>query len=146
MSETPETESPEPTYDRVEHYKAMAETILATSTRTRERCNESAASALAGLRHDFPEVTDETMFLILAELGMMIAMISRLPAGTISDTLDTMFSNVTLAAAHVIGAYDLGDTESAMRDLDEILKARRKAREDETPDTPDTGPVPGMYL
>jgi len=145
MSETPETETPEPDYDRVAHYKALVESVLATSSRSRERCNETAARALAGLKHDFPEISDETLFTILVELGMIVSTLAGEPVARISSTLDFMFSNLTLSAAALIGAYDLGDIESHMRNLDEILEERRKAMGDDT-SAPDTGPVPGMYL
>ena len=146
MSETPETEETADGYDRVEHYKLMVEGILATSHRPRERCNESAARALAGLRQDFPDVSDETLFTIMAEIGLMISMIAGEPLAKISSTLDTMFANVTIGAASLIGAYDLGDTDSKMRTLEEILEERFKASqgEAETPSSDDTGT--GMYL
>ena len=126
-----------------DHYRKVAERVVADRPDKREKLNEGAKQVIETLRESVPDASEETLIMFLRHLSMMTAAFSVLRIDSLVAALDNTFNSTTLAAANLLGVYDLDDTESPVKTVEELTAEyeheMRKAAED-------LGPFPGNYL
>jgi len=126
-----------------EHYRKVAERVIAEQPDKREDLNERAKTVLESLRESVPDASDETLTMFLRHLAMLTAALSVMRIDTLVTTLDNTFNSTTLAAANLLGVYDLDDTASPVKTIEELTTEyeheMRKAAEDLNANT-------GMFL
>lgn len=110
-----------------EMHKRAAEAVVAASTADRAALNERASTTIEEARASWPNVSDEDLLGFFQSQAMLIDRFSRMDIVTLAAVMDSVFTNCTLAAASLAGAYDLSDTEAPKRKAEDIISEARAA-------------------
>lgn len=127
-----------------ESYRRVAEAIVGdVSQEARERLNNQAKVTIEALRTTVPDASDDTIIGFLSELSFMAATFRSLTVESLTAALENTFNNTALALASLAGVYDLGDSTTPVRSLEDLVKERnaeiRQRQEDLNKNT-------GLYL
>jgi hypothetical protein len=123
-------------------YKRAAEAVLAAGPEDRGEVNKQIAEVIKDAKESWPTMSENDLASFFQSQSMLMTTLGHMNVMKLSMAIDLVFRNCTLAAAAIVGAYDLDDTESPKRDLDELAEEAIKANEEFN--LPDSNT--GMYL
>lgn len=124
-------------------YKRAAEAVIAAGPEDRGAVNEQIKAVIQDAKGAWPSMSDDDLASFFQSQSMLMTSLAHMNVMNLSTAIDIIFRNCTLAAAVVVGAYDLEDTESPKRNLDELAEEAMKANENFEQETK---PWPGQYL
>jgi hypothetical protein len=97
--------------DEKDHYSRMVGMIIGGNRNKKAALDSSARLALAAVRASMPGITDDMLVAFLASVAVILARILASPLQDAAGVAETVFDNYTLAAASVMGAYDMDSPE-----------------------------------
>ena len=110
-----------------EAHKRAAEAVVAASSADRAALNERTAITVAEAREAWPNVADADLLGFFQSQAMLIERLSRMDVTSLVTVLDAVFTNCTLAAAALAGAYDLDDNDAPKLAVEDIVSEARAA-------------------
>jgi hypothetical protein len=69
----------------------------------------AAAAIVDSLRTGFPDLNNENVAHIALAVSQIMATMARMPPRPLAETIDNMFTGYALAAANLVGIYEIGD-------------------------------------
>lgn len=123
----------------LEHYKTMVGMIIDGDSKKKREMDDVARLSIAQAKRNMPTADDETLVTFFASIAFLMAHLMNTPVKSIAEVVESTFDGYTVAAAHIIGAYDIEGGE---------VPVKRELKQQ--PDTPSTdanpGPNTGLYL
>jgi hypothetical protein len=95
------------TDEELGHYRQMVAMIIDNDPVKKKRVDTMARLQLATVKQAFPDATDDTVVTFLASVAVVLARLLATPMGEIAEIARGVFDNNMVAAAHVMGAYDI---------------------------------------
>jgi hypothetical protein len=106
---------PEFSAAELEHYKAMVGIIINGDTNKKQELDGAARLAIAQAKKSMPTAETETLVTFFASIAFMLAHLMTTQVKNIGEVIENTFDSYTVAAAHIMGAYDIEGSEMPIK-------------------------------
>jgi hypothetical protein len=100
-----------PTASELEYYRNLVAKIIDNDAEKKKMIDERVRTQIAMVKQQLPDADDNTLIVFLISVAFMIAKIMATPLVEAADLTERIFDNNVIAAAVVMGAYDLDSDE-----------------------------------
>lgn len=105
MSESPYTATD------MEYYRNLVAMIIDNDAEKKKVIDERARAQIANVKQQLPDVDDNALIVFLISVAFMVAKIMSTPLQEAGELVERIFDNNVVAAAVVMGAYDIDSDE-----------------------------------
>ena len=116
-----------------EHYKNMVGVIINGDPKKKRELDDAARLSIAQAKKSMPTADSETLVTFFSSIAFLMAHLMNTQVKHVADIIEATFDSYTIAAAHVMGVYDVEGTEVPVK------RERAKSKADTPPDDHNTG-------
>lgn len=103
------------TEHELEHYKKMVAVIIDGDQKKKRELDDTARLSIAQAKKSMPTADRETLVTFFSSIAFLMAHLMTTQVRSIAEVIESTFDSYTVAAAHVMGAYDVDGSEMPVR-------------------------------
>jgi hypothetical protein len=99
------------TEPEIDHYKKMVGIIIDGDEKKKRELDDAARLSVAQAKKSMPGADPATLVTFFSSVAFLMAHLMNAQVKHVAEIIEATFDNYTVAAAHVIGAYDVDGSE-----------------------------------
>ncbi len=97
--------------EEIKHYENMVGIIIDGDAKKKQELDNVARLSIAQAKVNMPTADKETLVTFFASISFLMAHLMTAQVKNIAEIVESTFDGYTVAAAHIMGAYDVDGTE-----------------------------------